>query len=97
MRYLNASDILPDELLREIQKYTQGEAIYIPREQERRKWGESSGSRNYYAERNHEIARRYLEEKVSMQSLADEFHLSVESIRKIIFKSEEQIPTSSTL
>lgn len=39
MRYLNASDILPDELLREIQKYTQGEAIYIPREQERRKWG----------------------------------------------------------
>ena len=46
MRYLNASDILPDELLREIQKYTQGEAIYIPREQERRKWGESSGSRN---------------------------------------------------
>lgn len=45
--------------------------------QEHRKWGESSGSRNYYAEKNHEIARRYREEKVSMQSLADEFHLSV--------------------
>ena len=59
--------------------------------------GESSGSRNYYAERNHEIARRYREEKASMQNLADEFHLSVESIRKIIFKSEDPIPTSSTL
>lgn len=89
MRYLNASDILPDDLLREIQKYTQGEAIYIPKENERRKWGESTGSRSYYTERNREITMRYREGSASMQDLADEFHLSVESIRKIIFKSEE--------
>lgn len=87
MKYLNASEILPDELLSEIQKYTQGEVIYIPRKQERRKWGEGTGSRSYYTERNLEITRLYREEKISLQNLADKFHLSIESIRKIIFKS----------
>ncbi|MCR1843371.1 CD3324 family protein [Murimonas intestini] len=87
MRYLNASEILPDELLREIQKYTQGETLYIPKENERKKWGENSGSRSYYIERNSKILEKYRENGCSMQELADEFNLSVESIRKIIFKS----------
>ena len=87
MRYLNASEILPDELLREIQKYTQGETLYIPKENERKKWGENSGSRSYYIERNSKILEKYRENGCSMQELADEFNLSVESIRKIIVKS----------
>ena len=87
MRYLNASEILPDELLREIQKYTQGETLYIPKENERKKWGENSGSRSYYIERNSKFLEKYRENGCSMQELADEFNLSVESIRKIIFKS----------
>ena len=87
MRYLNASEILPDELLREIQKYTQGETLYIPKENERKKWGENSGSRSYYIERNSKILEKYRENGCSMQELADEFNMSVESIRKIIFKS----------
>ena len=87
MRYLNASEILPDELLREIQKYTQGETLYIPKENERKKWGENSGSRSYYIERNSKILEKYRENGCSMQELADEFNRSVESIRKIIFKS----------
>ena len=61
MRYLNASEILPDELLREIQKYTQGETLYIPKENERKKWGENSGSRSYYIERNSKILEKYRE------------------------------------
>lgn len=48
MKYRNASEILPDKLLREIQKYTSGEAIYIPQATERQKWGEGSGARRYY-------------------------------------------------
>ena len=87
MRYLNASEILPDELLREIQKYTQGETLYIPKENERKKWGENSGSRSYYIERNSKILEKYRENGCSIQELTDEFKLSVESIRKIIFKS----------
>ncbi len=30
MNYRNASDIFPDELLKEIQKYSSGELIYVP-------------------------------------------------------------------
>ena len=30
MKYKNAQDILPDQLLRELQKYVSGETIYVP-------------------------------------------------------------------
>lgn len=39
MKYRNASDILPDELLKELQKYASGETLYIPSNIERKKWG----------------------------------------------------------
>ena len=42
MKYKNASDILPDELLKEIQKYAAGETIYIPMsENDRKEWGKT--------------------------------------------------------
>lgn len=85
MKYRNASEILPDNLLKEIQKYTSGEAIYIPQVNERQKWGQSSGARRYYEERNEKIYTRY-KEGVSMEELSKEFCLSVESIRKIVYK-----------
>lgn len=44
MNYLNASHVLPDELLREVQKYAAGENLYIPKNEEKKKWGEGSGA-----------------------------------------------------
>lgn len=85
MKYKNASDILPDQLLREIQKYISGEVIYIPSGRSRRKWGEGSGARQFYAARNEEIRQKYFD-KVDMETLADEYGLSVDTIRKIVFK-----------
>lgn len=85
MKYRNASEILPDKLLREIQKYTSGEAIYIPQVTERQKWGEGSGARRYYEERNQKICEKYKAD-VSMEELADTFNLSIESIRKILYR-----------
>ncbi|HCO74033.1 MAG TPA: hypothetical protein DIT16_04170 [Clostridium sp.] len=42
MGYVKAETILPDNLLREIQKYIQGEYVYIPSEHTtRKKWGKS--------------------------------------------------------
>ena len=84
MKYRNASEILPDELLREIQKYTSGEAIYIPQIAERQKWGEGSGSRRYYEERNKKIRDSY-QSGVSVDELVLTYNLSTESIRKIIY------------
>lgn len=85
MRYRNASDILPDDLLREVQKYAAGETLYFPKDEARKPWGENSGARRYFKERNEEIRQKYLQ-KTSIDRLADEYCLSVETVRKIVFK-----------
>lgn len=85
MKYVNASDILPDKLLREIQKYAEGEALYIPLISERKKWGEGSGARSYYEHRNEEIRRKFAEH-VTIEMLATQYCLAVETIRKIVYK-----------
>lgn len=85
MKYRNASEILPDKLLREIQEYTSGEAIYIPQITERQKWGEGSGARRYYEERNQKICEKHAA-GTSMEDLADIFSLSIETIRKILYR-----------
>ena len=82
--YKNAKDVLPDALLRQLWKYVEGETIYIPkREQCRAAWGSLSGSRREYEMRNEQIRRRYAE-SATLEELAEEFSLSVESIRKIV-------------
>ena len=85
MKYRKASEVLPDALLREVQKYVSGEALYIPRRKERQKWGAGTGSRDYYQQRNEEIRSRYRAGE-SMEALAIRYHLSVESIRKILYR-----------
>ncbi|WP_434296173.1 CD3324 family protein [Clostridium sporogenes] len=39
--------------------YVDGELLYIPASGERQKWGECSGSREYYRKRNSEIINQY--------------------------------------
>jgi hypothetical protein len=43
-KYKNARDVLPESLIREIQKYVRGEHLYIP-QTERTGWGKKSGTR----------------------------------------------------
>lgn len=85
MKYRKASDILPDELLREVQKYADGEVLYIPKAKARKKWGEGSGVRVFYIQRNEEIRNRFFN-KVSIEVLAEEYGLSYETVRKIVYK-----------
>lgn len=87
MNYLNAAHVLPDELLAEVQKYAAGENLYIPKKEEKKKWGEGSGARAYYTERNMLIREEYGKGK-SIEELAEEYGLSVESIRKIVYKKK---------
>lgn len=87
MKYKNASDVLPDSLLKEVQKYAAGETLYFPKDKEHKKWGEITGSRTFFQERNTEIRQKYLQ-KISIEHLADEYCLSVETIRKIVFKQD---------
>ena len=86
MKYINAKEILPDALVEELQKYVQAGYIYIPAKDEQHKsWGELSGYRNELYERNEIIMKKY-QNGVSIEELAEKYHLSVYAIRKIIYQ-----------
>jgi DNA-binding NarL/FixJ family response regulator len=84
MKYRNANDVLPDDLLKEVQKYAAGESLYIPKSRERMKWGEASGARTFFQQRNEEIRQKYVQ-KMSIENIADEYCLSFDTVRKILF------------
>ena len=46
MRYIRADEILPPELLEAVQKYIDGQLIYIP-SKEKQEWGSVTASRKY--------------------------------------------------
>lgn len=83
MKYRNAQDVLPDKLLKELQRYISGETLYVPQAESKKSWGETSGAREYYKRRNAEIRLKY-SEGTDVETLAAAYHLSVDSIRKIL-------------
>jgi len=85
MSYIKAEEILPPELINEIQKYIQGTQIYIPKKQGRRLgWGMKNGTRNMIKKRNNQI-RESRKAGQRIEDLADYYNLSVDSIRKILY------------
>ena len=85
MKYKKADEVLPERLLKEVQKYVKGEMMYIPTPtHERRGWGENSGSRAYLQERNLEIKSRF-QQGISIDQLMTRFCLSYDSIKKIVY------------
>ena len=86
MKYMNANEVLPVRLVEELQKYVQAGYIYIPAKTEQHKpWGELSGYRQELEDRNKKIISDY-KQGISMENLADVYHLSVYAIRKIIYQ-----------
>ncbi len=84
MKYKNAKKILPEYLLKELQQYVRGEMIYVPGDDiPRAGWGEANGTREQYLIRNNEIIKLY-KSGVSKEKIADRYHLSEYSIKKII-------------
>ncbi len=84
MKYKNAQDILPDRLLKELQQYVSGETLYIPSVEAKKSWGETSGAREYYKQRNAKIREQY-NSGDTIEALAEEYNLSVDSIKKIVY------------
>ncbi len=86
MGYKNGIAVLPTELIAQIQKYVDGEYIYIPRAAEkRRKWGETNASREALSRRNAQIYARYVG-GASVRQLSEEYYISRQGIYKIIAK-----------
>lgn len=83
MRYENASEVLPEELLKELQKYAAGKLLYVPSDNAK-KWGEASGYRAKLRKRNLMICNKYAHGR-TVSELADEYFLSLDSIKKIIY------------
>lgn len=88
MKYINANDVLPEELLSMIQKYYQGGYLYIPKEN----YCEVKQQTEYKIElekRNQRIYLKHLEGRTNGQ-LGKIYHLSESSIRRIISKEKEK-------
>ncbi|MGD0033828.1 CD3324 family protein [Paenibacillus illinoisensis] len=88
MNYINADAILPEELLKEIQRHIPGGLVYIPKPKEaHKKWGEKSGSRAVVRERNDQI-RRLFAAGLTVHELTERFFLSIDSIKKIVYSKK---------
>lgn len=84
MKYVNAAEILPERLLRELQTYIDGELLYIPKSSTKKEWGAISGSRTFYQERNKEIQRLH-RAGVSIDTLMKQYSLAHSTIQKILY------------
>ena len=88
MSYVNAEEVLPEDLIREIQKYVDGKVLYIPRKIENFvSWGEKNGTRDRLAKRNKEIVCRFYSGK-SIVELGEMYFLSEKRIQGIIHEYE---------
>lgn len=87
MKYEHAGDVLPEELLREVQKYAAGRLLYFPAGDEKKAWGESTGYRERLQKRNLMIRNKYAH-GVTIAEIADEYYLSLDSVKKIIYSKK---------
>ena len=85
MKDSNIEEILPKELLLEIQQYVQGKTLYIPKIKDNyKKWGDTTQSKTMTAARNNEI-RSAFDGGLTIDELCDQYSLSPESIKKIVY------------
>ena len=84
MSYIKAEEILPEELIRQIQKYVDGVYIYIPRKLgTRHAWGQETDYKAELKARNDRIRSDYAA-GTSVAALSRRYHLSEKSIRRIL-------------
>ena len=88
MSYVNAEDVLPKHLVEEIQKYVDGQLLYIPRKMENSlAWGEKKGTKEELLKRNQGIID-YYKDGHTVEELSKLFFLSEKRIRGIIHEFE---------
>lgn len=92
--YVNAEQVLPSQLLEQVQRYAAGKLLYVPQTQEMaRPWGEGTGQRSYYRKRNQMIRNKHAYGE-GIPQLAREYCLSPETVKKIVYnrKAQEHLP-----
>ena len=90
MCYIKVNKVLPEEVIALIQKYVEGEYIYIPRKVDnRQQWGSKTKAREEIGIRNSTIYKEYVG-GVSRIELADKYYLSRKSIDRIILEQSKK-------
>lgn len=85
MKYKNASEVLPKEILLMVQQYVQGKHLYVPiPEEEKSAWGEQNGTKEKYIEHNKAIKSDYYDGH-DLINLSEKYCLTVETLKKIIY------------
>lgn len=88
MSYINAEEVLPKDLIEEIQKYIDGQLMYIPRKNKNAlSWGEKNGTKEKLAERNQMIVNRFYSGE-TITELGQAYYLSEKRIQGIIHEYE---------
>ena len=84
MSYQNAIDILPVEIIEEIQKYMDGGTIYIPKKtSEKLPWGTKTETKQKLSLRNLMIYHEFIV-GITCQELSQKYFLDIKSIQRII-------------
>jgi len=90
MRYVNAQDIFPDDVLAVMQQFIDGAYIYIPKKPDNhKKWGDNTRSKIEIQERNKKIYAKY-KSGIVVNELATQYYLSDKSIQRIITQGKKQ-------
>lgn len=88
MKYINAIEVLPKDLLSEIQKYIAGEIVYIPQpEGLKNPWGSKTGIKQEIIKRNKKI-KFEKENGKTIEELMVKYSLSYDTIKKIVYIKE---------
>lgn len=84
MDYQNLTDLLPKELIEQLQKYVEGKVIYVPKKQINKKhWGENTDTRQVLASRNCQICLDR-QNGMTIKQLSEKFFLTEKSIQRIL-------------
>jgi len=85
MKYVKAQAVFPESLLEEMQKYIQGELVYIPKlPTSYKKWGANTGAKHIIAKRNEKMVQAF-KAGTSIPQLAELYSLAEDTIKKIVY------------
>lgn len=88
MSYINICDVLPKEVVEQIQEYIDGVKVYIPKKVESRKsWGSNTDTKQLISLRNQQIRIEH-QNGFSVFELAQKYFLTEKTIQKILYSRQ---------
>lgn len=89
MSYINIYDVLPKEIIEQIQEYVDGVKVYIPKKADKRKlWGSNTDTKLLVSLRNQQIRLEH-QNGLSVYKLAQKYFLAEKTIQKIVYSRQQ--------